>query len=457
MKTVRYIPVEYPAFDTEGMQLFLEKKALEGWQLEKIGAWFWKFIASEPRQTRYSIVYLPKASAYDPLRGGAAEELGELCSASGWEHVINEGKLQIFRTDDENAVAVETDERIRLENIRRGTLRTSVLSMSVLLFLLLLNNRGIIADPINTFSSFTGMSTAMFCVLFIVCTAYIMISLCLWCRRSARCVEEGGRCMPTSRFTYGYRSINALLLVSSLLLILSLAGEKSAYALIFIVLFLVLIGLVRRLTEYLRSIGFSRVRNILVTLIVSVIGTAMLTGGAVALMVSEDSGSNVDNIRDMPLLIQDLRDAEEDDYLYNLNTQQTFLLKLCRGEQMERDEADTDIWMLDYQIIDVKAEWLYERCMKQLMKEGNGLQEFLPLDADEIGCFRELDGGEAVGGVSAEGLKAEHIYRFYGFEEPDDIYLMCYPKRIIRLILPLEDGLGKEDFRVIEERLCSDI
>ena len=86
MKETKRVLMQYQPYDFTGMENRLEKLAKEGWQLDKTGTWTWKFKKDIPKATRYQVVYLPKASMFDPETDESRGEFDEYCKTSGWEY-----------------------------------------------------------------------------------------------------------------------------------------------------------------------------------------------------------------------------------------------------------------------------------------------------------------------------------------------------------------------------------
>ena len=53
MKNVKRIFPAFSFYDRTGIQEFLEKKAEEGWMLEKLGGFNWKFRRMEPKKLHF--------------------------------------------------------------------------------------------------------------------------------------------------------------------------------------------------------------------------------------------------------------------------------------------------------------------------------------------------------------------------------------------------------------------
>ena len=119
MKDTKYRLMDAYLYDYPHIEEFLTKQAASGWHLEKIGNLLWKFRRGEPKTVRYEVTYSPAASAYNARPTDEEEDLAALCAQAGWVRVAAAAQLQVFRNDDIHATPLETDENLRLRNIRK--------------------------------------------------------------------------------------------------------------------------------------------------------------------------------------------------------------------------------------------------------------------------------------------------------------------------------------------------
>ena len=108
----------YSYYDHAGIVRHLEDMARQGWQLEKAGSVFWTYRRCKPAELRYAVVYFSKASQFDPEPPAEQREFWELCKATGWELVTNRYQMQIFRNPAPDAIPIETDPVVQVENVR---------------------------------------------------------------------------------------------------------------------------------------------------------------------------------------------------------------------------------------------------------------------------------------------------------------------------------------------------
>ena len=116
----------YAYYDHAGIVRHLEDMARQGWQLEKAGSVFWTYRRCKPAELRYAVVYFSKASQFDPEPPAEQREFWELCKATGWELVTNRYQMQIFRNPAPDAIPIETDPVVQVENVRAAMKKGSV-------------------------------------------------------------------------------------------------------------------------------------------------------------------------------------------------------------------------------------------------------------------------------------------------------------------------------------------
>ena len=191
-------------WDTVSIIRHLEKMARRGWQLERVGGFFWTYRQAEPAALRYAVTYFPDAQ-FQGAFGEPAEDQAaycDYCAAAGWQLVCCYGPQQVFvsrRTDD--PVPIETDEGEKLTAIHRSVKKTLLLPLAVLLPLLLVlwpawhdSARAAALSGVdrNLSLAWTALPLAAALCMLVVAADYLV-----WYGRSRRSVDRGGACLPT--------------------------------------------------------------------------------------------------------------------------------------------------------------------------------------------------------------------------------------------------------------------
>ena len=110
----------YRPIDGDAVEKWLRRMALRGWRLEKAGQLFGRFRRAEPAPLTYSVTYFPEASLYGGPPTEQQEEYAEYFAAAGWSYVTQWSRMQIFVTEQEDPIPLETDQRQKLETIRQS-------------------------------------------------------------------------------------------------------------------------------------------------------------------------------------------------------------------------------------------------------------------------------------------------------------------------------------------------
>ena len=139
MAKYKYQIGTFNLFDYVGVERHLEKMAAKGWQFDSIGSFFWKYKKAEPAQLKYSVTYIPEASDFDPEPLEKQKEIEAYCEKAGWQKVGNWLQMQIFCSENPEAVPIETDEELRLEVIGKSMKKNLLFSHGLLMAVFLMN------------------------------------------------------------------------------------------------------------------------------------------------------------------------------------------------------------------------------------------------------------------------------------------------------------------------------
>lgn len=111
-------------YDRTGISRHLEKMAARGWMLDHIGSGVWHYRRTEPKKLRFSVVYFPAASQFDPEPTEELATFRDYCAAAGWQLAADTAQMQIFYNEQEDPVPIETDPAVELKNLRRSLRRS---------------------------------------------------------------------------------------------------------------------------------------------------------------------------------------------------------------------------------------------------------------------------------------------------------------------------------------------
>lgn len=122
----------------------------------------------------------------------------DYAKATGWNFVAQLNQIQIFCSEADKIIPFETDEREKLNNIKKYMNKSFVPSMVVLILILILN-LGVQfnlfrLDPVDFLVDYNVLLSAF---MFLVNTIYFIYSLLdyfFWGKRSERSLASGGPC-----------------------------------------------------------------------------------------------------------------------------------------------------------------------------------------------------------------------------------------------------------------------
>lgn len=463
MKDTKRTIVLLQPFDYEGIESYLEKKAREGWQLDSLGSFMWKFRRAEPVDSHYTVVFIPKTSAYDPEESETLKEFEEYCSESGWHRVDSSGKMHIFRSDEDDPTPIETDERIKLNNVKNSMLTSYILPLAIISIFIFMMNGGIFGiwtTPVYTLSSYTGMFAALMSTVTIILLIVCLGQFLSWYKGSKRSVDEGGSCISTAPYRKLYYM--AMALIEAVFLVWIIAqivenGKSVAFAAFaYIAAILVLGAIGWRIKEFFRKKEMSRAMNRFISTAIIILMALVLTGGLVGLMVMiedeyDGKGYSGHDKEKMPLVAEDLRDIGDYVYTYDWESTRTFIMGHDQGWQEsavtmeELGSEDLATCDINYEIVYVGEGKLYQRCLRELM-------------SDNFFWFSSFDSHDTTDGNWREAdnpTKAKKVYgKTYNYGFTDD-WILCYPDRIVKVVSYFDDELTDEDLKIIDEKLGS--
>lgn len=449
MKLTKYVFPAFSFFDRTGIQEFLEKKAQEGWMLEKMGL-LWKFRRIEPKQLHFAVTFFPKASAFDPAPSEQELMFREFCAYSGWVLAASSAQLQIFCNEQENPVPIETDPKMELENLHKTAKKSYLPAYYMLLPVGILPWLTISMawrnDPLGFLGSniyFFNILTSIICLLL---SATELIGYFRWRAKAVRAADDG-EFLPTRGRRYFQIILVVLMLLCLMVLMLDASDiHVSTMMIAMVALICLAAALSVGATKLMKRMNFSAKKNQIITfVIIAVTSVAALGMGTIGVLSLMDSLDKTDPTLptyeflnrtrtlqqdDIPLKIQDMTDADPSIYSYEWTYESESLL-LAKRTAWQRPRLDMlDQPDLTYTIIDVKADFLYDFCLRQMLEDieyrGYNWCDPEPWGADEVyGAFVDVG--------------------YY------DMFILCYGGRLVALETDWE--LTEDQMVVIGEKL----
>lgn len=418
-KTERMRFEHFLFYDYTGIERHLEAMAEKGWLLKECGRVFWRYEAISAQRIHFAVTYRPELSDFDPLPDRNRELYRELCQSAGWTLLASRQSMQIFCSRDSNPVPLETDPVTQLDTICQTMRKTLYSSWILLLFLCCLQfvqvPSRIGQDPVSFFSSPLNTMLPILYLFLLLAIISEMIPFFLWKKKSETAVAAGAGTLPDSGAGMGRILAVAALLLSALCLLpvflfqpdVTFSGVLLALAVIAIVAFFVNV-----IRQHLRETGASRRKNMTITgasaffltLVIMAAATLLILGFVIydAPHASENKESNWVPASDGSLYYWDRKQDEllltaEDltdtggypYYSYENRHQATPLLAYSEMSQLAPPVQRETPPELEYEVVDVKWNALYEICLSHFMDDQRmeGLEQtWQSADVSGWGC-----------------------------------------------------------------------
>lgn len=447
MMRVKYRLNTYCLYDYRGVEERLSAMAAKGWRLERAGNTFWRYRRAEPAKVRYAVTYSDSASQFNPDPTEGQRSLAELCAAAGWEKVCDWFQGQIFSTEDPNAVALETDEALRLQNIHRSMKKNFLPGNLVMLLLFLFLARDFLwalltGDLYGMVESNSSLFVGAVTLPAVCFQLYILSGYFLWRRRSLRSVEDGGACLPAGR---GCRRANLImwsLLAAAVLvyLLAELSGGNRGTALLFLA-YMVLIHLlgllVQGTTALLRRRKVSKGVNIALTLVVDVALAFALIGGLTYAIFHlgwfsivtgsgetyeyRDQEWDVSPRQDFPLTLAGLTGEEYRHVRREVSNQGSLFVSERSYRETALFHDGPKVCGMSYTIYQTRFSNVRASLLEDLLED-----DPLKFRGMTLVTFRYVPEDPAPWG-------AEAAYRRYHDEDPGTSWLLVWPDRVVEI------------------------
>ena len=441
MKEMKRCFCNFSFYDQQAIQEKLEEMAESGWMLEKTG-FMWTYKRIEPKKLRFSVTYFPNASDFDPSPTEGELTKIDFCRQDGWNLVTTWGVMQIFYNEDLDAVPIETEPVMQIENICRSMKKNVLLPQAVLSGMLLWNVvirlSQWLRDPVGELSDpFSIYSVLMFSILTLACLYEIGFYFC-WSRKAKAAAQNDGVFLPVRSKPIASWILMA---VSALLLILSYTALRGPLGFVILWLcmvpFIIVIG--NLLKNMLKKRGVSRNVNRIVSVCAVVLLTFLMLGLMTAAIIQGrmrfDSGKNVVGAYELygrtreiyndplPLEIEELADVNAQ-WSKEADHQETLLLSSTEYRQyaVPADGNDNvDERKLEYTVTVVKQDFLYDFIKRAVL---NSRQDEIHDDFVFTDHYEPID---------ASVWNADDAYQLHWSESVLNTYLIFWGNHIVEI------------------------
>lgn len=436
----KYEYKRYEFYEDAAIAAHLEKMAMKGWRLERMGRTLWRYRGAEPQQARYAVTYFWESSEFNPAPTENEETLRDYCAAAGWQFECGRDQMLVFRADRADAPPIETEESTRLEAVHKAMKKSFLPCSAALLALVIFQTvRQCMGGVVGLFSD-GGMLAALGVLLLVA--VYLTLVLALYARwyfKSKASVARGGPCLTRNAAAgrvmhFGQLAVLPVFLAAFLPY---LFRQKRGVMILMVMLWGVLLleqGMLVGIRALLKRRGVDAVTNRVVTAAVSLIvafvlmlvilfrGVDAIENGWLAETPEETyttSAGKVVGIRhdDLPLTVEELGAGEDPHYSYEAGEQSTPFLELRSGVQQSEEGAPG----MNYKILDVRAAFLYQACLNEYLSPAKPPAGIPEIAFPEM-IFRKAD-------PAPWGAEAAWQYDFGGTML--NRYLLCSGSRIV--------------------------
>lgn len=354
--------------DHVGLAAHMEKQAEKGWMLEHIGNWGWRYRRIEPQNLRFSVTYFPPASVFDPAPTEEEETFREYCERAGWKLAASNAQIQVFYTDDPNAVPLETDAIVQVENIHAAAKKTTLLSNWMLgimgLIYTIMWLVSFFENPVLMVADYSGWFRAIsFGNLLLLCSVEL-ISYYLWHKKAVSVAEETGQLHPT-RSHRAFQTVSLAVVIASLLFwFLSMQSRRTkVIAAAALLNMAVLLAVVQGCRIILKKLGVSKTKNKVITLTVDFVLAFLLIGMLPNWIMRMDLSDKtpVDTYEHrgsvryvyndpLPVSVEELMEVDPALYSKSMEVQKTVLASIYDAGQRMRWDAEEMQPNLDYKL-----------------------------------------------------------------------------------------------------------
>ena len=453
-----FLPL-YSFYDRTGIAAHLEKRAAEGWLIEKMSGYCWTYRHIEPQALRFAVTYFPKATQFAPYPADGLETFREFCAEAGWILAADNAQVQIFYNENLNPTPIETDPESDFRNIHSTMQKSFLKSYWALLLLSLFESCFLVwqlfDNPIDQFSSPLQLNATLgFLPLFLL-TAIELVRYYRWCKRTKAALETGDP-LPELR-SARWLSVLILLLagvqVIGMLTASTSVSPAVAVTMAFMLVYMILMAaLTNSISQTLRKLRVKSWVNKTVSFGVVIALSIGAMGGMMALIFKtsgtwftdsenvtsyESNGHTFKQYHDpLPLTVQDLVPGDYDSDYWStqlLQNQSTFLLEYIEANQRPRLDAPEELPRLSYEIVIVKAPFLYNLCKQDFI-------DWLERDNDKL----PPEYWDEYILIDAPAWGASEVYQEYSFGEARNHFLVCWPDRIVEISFPWEWEITQE-------------
>lgn len=94
----------------------LQEMSQQGWLLESYSESTLGFVSTEAKRRHFAVIFFTDYDYLDSEIPEKLQDLWQMCEADGWHHITENSAIQIFYSEEENPIPLQTDGVVQLEN-----------------------------------------------------------------------------------------------------------------------------------------------------------------------------------------------------------------------------------------------------------------------------------------------------------------------------------------------------
>lgn len=360
-KTIRFVCTEL--FQEDKRNNLLETMAKQGWSLLKTYGPLWVFQAQKKADVRYS-------SLWHYFKNGEEEKKKDMISfveESGWQYVTSCGFLHIFKTEDDNAVPLETDALTTIMALYKTMIKTVVLPVLFVVVMcitfVLIQWHSLFTSPLFSFGG-DGVNQGLFAMGGLILSAFAGIaflgSYFNWYRKALHSAKKEGVVIAFTPLPHLIFTVCLLYLVVVILWIqrLIIAEDSAVYRILLI--FMGSCTALLSIMQYRVMKQESGMKTMKRSICLVLLGVVCC---GIALFVPAEKKDSTLPIEQAPLVKDDFGDASHLEYISSYK--QNFLFDRLDVSQYEEGKKQEHF---GYTYINCHVVWLEEALFNDLLR-----------------------------------------------------------------------------------------
>lgn len=444
----------------EDIEKKLEKLAEKGLFLEECGSYLWSFRKGTPKKVKYTITYFSEGSIFNPVITDNQQTYIDYAKEAGWNFVTQLNQMQIFCSEIDNPIPFETDEKEKLDNIKKCMNKNYIpwTIVGTLLFALnlILQLNIFQLNPIDFFSDSIRLLSISMIAAAIIYQVYSLITYFLWLKRSNKSIALGGECVRKSNVLNKSVDLIFMSFVFGSLgyLLFHLASKTNWFGLfLFIAQMPILMILFWSSIKYLKKKKASAIKNKVISITVLIFAAFAYLALIMTFIIRFGFGLDDDlNYRtvdwqltetesyeyrlysdEIPLTSEDLYGPIDYNYYsYEMEIDNTLFLSKSAYRQDSPPAKDTPP-RIKYEILEPQFDFVYLLAKEHLI---------------EIPEWRDNTTFEPIDNNIFDTVEA---YQRYYENTPTGEYILFFGERIITL--NIEEPLTTKQISIVKEKL----